>query len=483
MSTDQSGVSNHRKWAEFRLSIIGSLLAAPPGQGELIKAIRELAIKNWQHPITRSPLKLSEATIERWYYWARRSDNPIDELIKKSRKDKGVRKLTGTALEGQIKALYKEHSGWNKRLHFDNLAVIVKKEPSLGPMPSYPTLCRWMREYGLVRITKRRNSEHSGASHYRSIFHSKETRSFEAPYPGSLWHLDFHHANRRVLTADGRWITPILLAIIDDKSRLACHVQWYEEETTDCLVHGYRQALQKRGLPVAQLSDNGSAMVSAEFLGGLKRLSIISHTTLPYCPEQNGKQERFFGTVESRLMSMMENKKNLTLKELNDITAVWVEKDYNQKEHEEIKRTPLESFLKEKNLHRITPDGEGLALAFTRGASRKPRHFDSTVSIEGVRFDLPWVYRHLSKVIVRYAGWDLSSAWLMDPDGEKVICRIHPLDKIANGSGLRRSTNSEIEVFEEPKDDIAPMIKNMMADYAMTGLPYSYISKENKKEK
>lgn len=180
---------------------------------------------------------------------------------------------------------------------------------------------------------------------------------------------------------------------------------------------------------------------------------------------------------------MMENKKNLTLKELNDITAVWVEKDYNQKEHEEIKRTPLESFLKEKNLHRITPDGEGLALAFTRGASRKPRHFDSTVSIEGVRFDLPWVYRHLSKVIVRYAGWDLSSAWLMDPDGEKVICRIHPLDKIANGSGLRRSTNSEIEVFEEPKDDIAPMIKNMMADYAMTGLPYSYISKENKKEK
>jgi hypothetical protein len=63
-------------------------------------------------------------------------------------------------------------------------------------------------------------------------------------------------------------------------------------ETTEDLVHGFSQAIQKRGLPRALLTDNGAAMVSDEFTEGLFALGIVHEKTLPYSPHQNGKQER-----------------------------------------------------------------------------------------------------------------------------------------------------------------------------------------------
>jgi putative transposase len=76
----------------------------------------------------------------------------------------------------------------------------------------------------------------------RCVGHAREVRSFEVEYVGGLWHLDFHHGSRQVLTREGQWVKPIALAVLDDRSRLACHVQWYLDETTESLVHGFTQA-------------------------------------------------------------------------------------------------------------------------------------------------------------------------------------------------------------------------------------------------
>ena len=104
------------------------------------------------------------------------------------------------------------------------------------------------------------------------------------PSAAWLWHADFHHGSRKVLTPSGRWATPLLLGIIDDHSRLICHLQWYLYETTETLVHGFCQALQKRALPRALMTDNGSAMLAEEFGSGLHALGILHETTLPYSP-------------------------------------------------------------------------------------------------------------------------------------------------------------------------------------------------------
>jgi transposase InsO family protein len=94
-------------------------------------------------------------------------------------------------------------------------------------------------------------------------------------------------------------------------------MQWYYSENTECLVHGFCQALQKRALPRSLLSDNGSAMISGEFTRGLLELGIVHHKTLPYSPYQNGKQETFWANVEGRLLAMLEQHESPTLRQLN----------------------------------------------------------------------------------------------------------------------------------------------------------------------
>jgi putative transposase len=104
-----------------------------------------------------------------------------------------------------------------------------------------------------------------------------------------------------VLTGRGEWATPILFGVLDDRSRLACHLQWYLAETAEIIAHGLSQAFQKRGLPRSALSDNGAAMTAIEITQGLTRLGILHETTLPYSPYQNAKQEAFWGPVEGRV--------------------------------------------------------------------------------------------------------------------------------------------------------------------------------------
>jgi len=52
-----------------------------------------------------------------------------------------------------------------------------------------------------------------------------------------------------VLTPCGEWRTPILFGVLDDHSRLVCHLQWYLAESAENIAHGLSQAMQKRGLP------------------------------------------------------------------------------------------------------------------------------------------------------------------------------------------------------------------------------------------
>ena len=70
-------------------------------------------------------------------------------------------------------------------------------------------------------------------------------------------------------------------------------------------------------------------MVAEEVTEGLLRLGIVHERTLPYSPYQNGKQEAFWGTLEGRLMMMLEGVAELTLELLNQATQAWMEIDYN----------------------------------------------------------------------------------------------------------------------------------------------------------
>ena len=464
------------RWARLRFAIIGPLLAAPPAQGELRTALEGLARRRWTHPVNGTMLQFSYATLERWYYAARKAQDPVAALRRQGRNDAGrVRRMTAALMQA-VQAQYQAHPGWSVQLHYDNLAAEAETDESLGSVPGYGTVRRYMKARGLHR-KRRPKRKTPGAQQAEERLQRREIRSYEVDHVLGLWHLDYHHGSRKVVTAGGRWVTPLLLGVIDDHSRLICHLQWYLEETTETLVHGFCQALQKRGLPRSLMTDNGSAMMADEFRSGLHTLGILHETTLPYSPYQNAKQETLWATVEGRLMAMLEGVRDLDLDQLNTFTQAWVEQDYHQNRHAELGVTPMRRYLDAPNVGRDCPGSKVLRSAFCRTVKRRQRRSDGTLSLAGKRFEIPDRYRHMEQPRVRYARWDLRSVELVDPHTQATLCPLYPLDKSANAEGVRRSRAPEQAVTVPQQGEMPALLRKLLADYAATGRPPAYLPK------
>ena len=462
--------------ARLRFAIIGPLLAAPLGAGELRSALRALAGKPWRHPDSGREVRFGVSTLERWYYAARRAPDPVAALRNRLRGTLGrFKSLTPEAI-ALLGAQYREHPGWTMQLHFDNLQVALAG--SASPMASYPTLRRYLKAHGMFRQARPQRAT-DGALLARDRLERLEVRSFEVDHVSALWHLDFHHGSRKVLTHAGVWVKPLLLGVIDDRSRLICHLQWYLDETAQSLIHGLSQAFMKRGLPRALMTDNGAAMLAEETVAGLARLGVVHQTTLPYSPYQNAKQESFWGRIEGRLMAMLEGEAGLTLDLLNQTSQAWVEQEYHRAVHSEIDTTPLARYLAGPNVRRDCPESAALVAAFRIEVARRQRRSDGTVSLAGGRFEIPARYRHLDVVHLRYARWDLRRVDLVEPRTGALLCLVRPLDKSANADGQRQrltpvSTDAS-PTKPLPPAGIAPLLRQLLADYAATGLPPTYL--------
>ena len=462
------------RWARLRFSIIGALLAAPPGEGELRQALAALAAKSWRHPVSGMLVCFGVSTLERWYYAARSAADPVTVLSNRRRADIGRFPSLAAATKAALGAQYRQHPGWTMQLHVDNLRVSLAGE---SPVPSYPTVRRYLKAHGMIRQARPKRAT-EGALGARDRLERLEVRSFELEHVGALWHLDFHHASRKVLTPLGAWVKPMLLGVLDDRSRLCCHLQWYLDETAHILVHGLCQAFMKRGLPRALMTDNGAAMLAEESVAGLARLGIVHQTTLPYSPYQNAKQESFWARVETRLMAMLEGEAALTLELLNQATQAWVEHEYHRSVHGELDASPLARYLAGPNVHRHCPASLVLTGAFRIEIVRRQRRSDGTVSLAGKRFEIPSLYRHLGELHLRYARWDLANVDMVDARTGAILCPIKPLDKAANADGQRRRLSpvaNATELCAVPPSGIAPLLRQLLAEYAATGLPPAYL--------
>lgn len=483
MADENRQLTVHERWANLRFSVIGPLLAAPPARGELQAELRQLAEKKWLHPITAEPTQFGVSTIERWYHQAKRARvDPVGVLRRKIRKDSGQQPAIGDALKQAIIAQYKDHRRWSYVLHYDNLEVLATADRALGPLPSYSTVRRFMKANGLWKRRRLSSAATAGARRAEARLDAREVRSFEAEYVNGLWHLDFHHGSKKVLTPGGDWVTPLAFAVLDDRSRLACHVQWYYEETAENLAHGLSQAIQKRELPRSLMTDNGSAMLAGEVTQGLTRLGILHYTTLPYSAYQNAKQEVFWAQLEGRLVAMLEGLRDLTLPILNEATQAWVEMEYNRTVHSETHQSPVQRYLDGPDVGRLSPGSHPLRLAFTLEVRRTQRRSDGTVTLEGHRFEIPAHYRTLERVAVRYPSWDLTQVHLVDERTGAVLCRLYPLDKARNADGMRRRLPEAGALATRDEDPhaepgIAPLLRKLMAEYAATGLPPAYLPK------
>jgi len=167
------------------------------------------------------------------------------------------------------------------------------------------------------------------------------------------------------------------------------------------------------------------------------------------------------------VMKMLEGEPALTLELLNRATIAWLEQEYHHRPHSEIGTTPLARYLDAPNVGRPSPSMEALVRAFRMQVQRVQRRSDGTITVEGVRFEVPSAYRTLRTVLVRVARWDLSRVELVDPRTEK-----H-----ANADARRRALAPVTSTPTPKPTGMATHLRQLMEQHAATGLPPGYLPK------
>ena len=184
----------------------------------------------------------------------------------------------------------------------------------------------------------------------------------------------------------------------------------------------------------------------------------------------------------------------LTLDFLNEVTQAWVEIEYNRAVHRELSMSLVERFSKAPDVLRESPSSQALREAFRLQTTRAQRQSDGTISLDGVRFEIPARLRHFRRVAVRYARWDLGRVDLVDPHGGTILAPIHPLDRAANADGRRAA----IEPDRGPDDGtladstpegggpdkpLPPLLKRILDQYSASGMPPAYLPKNSNPKK
>jgi len=195
-----------------------------------------------------------------------------------------------------------------------------------GPAPGLRTLQTHLARQGL---NVRADGRSAGKVYGR----------FEASVPNELWTGDGLHGPRFDGAAGRR---AVLLAFIDDHSRLLVGWRWHTGEDVFGLEAALRSGLMARGVPDAVLVDRGSAFVSSQLLRACAVLGVRLIHASPRAATTKGKIERFFRTVRDQFLVEIDD--GVGLAELNRLFSAWLEVVYHRRAHSETEATPLERF-------------------------------------------------------------------------------------------------------------------------------------------
>jgi putative transposase len=134
--------------------------------------------------------------------------------------------------------------------------------------------------------------------HYHEILvlrrQIKNTKPKKVPH-NLVWALDLTGKT----TLDGR--THMILGIPEHASRAALALEAVRSKSSWSLVGKLAAAIQRYGKPKIVRTDNEAVFISRVFRLALFLLGIRHQTTDLHCPWQNGRVERFFGTLKERL--------------------------------------------------------------------------------------------------------------------------------------------------------------------------------------
>lgn len=416
--------------ALFRLTVLGPIVSRGElAPGELKLLFQDLASKHYDIPNSRQH-RLSEKTIERWYYLYKHEG--VQGLEPKIRKDKG-----GSTLPKAIQDIILEAKRENLSRSVTTILRIIEQ----SGMVSKNVVSR----SSIYRVLKNHSLSHRFPRPQLKI----ERRSFETQYAGEIWYGDVMHANFKFGQSNSKIY---LVSLLDDASRFIAHSQFRLSEKAVDIEFVLKQAILKRGLPKKLVIDNGAAYRSESLQEICAHLGIQLIYCRAYEPEGKAKLERWHRTLREQFLSEVVAIEISTLDDLNARLWAWVEHAYHVSPHSGLEeQTPLKRWT--VDIPKIKQLSRDMTIKideiFMHRVKRNIRR-DGTITIEGEAFEVPYELSGLTvQVLVDPHTNKPKSIYSIEDNS--YLGEVTPLDKIANSNRKRCRPHKPSSASSEQK--------------------------------
>ena len=359
------------------------------------------------------------------------------------------------------------------------------------PDPSYSTVRSIVQELDPALVTLALEGPESYRDKHELVLRRR------AEHPNATWQADHTELDILIRGANGKPERPWLTVILDDYSRAICGYTVFSGAPSAMnTALALRQAIWRKsdpawamcGLPDVLHVDHGSDFTSHH----LEHTTVALKIRLIYStvgrPQGRGKVERFFGTVNTELLSQLPGhlapgsrapEPQLTLANLDQAIGGFI-MEYNERTHREIGASPKEAWVGEGWLPRMPDsldqlDGLLLTVPKNRVVQRDGIHF------QGQRYLAPTLAPFVGRTVtIRYDPRDLSEIRVYDHN--TYICvavdEAHPNERLslrdietarrARRRELRKNLNDRIPrnaMREETRVAAPPMRRVKLRTY------------------
>ncbi|GGG08822.1 MULTISPECIES: Mu transposase C-terminal domain-containing protein [Cysteiniphilum] len=403
-----------------------------PTIAELSESQRQDAHKKYQliEPYLNGSTKLNDLAknknipLRTLNFWLKKyRQEGLHGLARKSRQDKGNTRKCDQNLREVIEGLYFK----NPTMSSKNIYIMLEKYCSKNnsKLPSYRTLCRIIDnipdDIALLNA--------KGSKIYKQAYDL--LHRWSATYPNELWQADHVLIDIEIETRKGILQRPWLTVIMDDFSRGVCGYELSllspsSQKTALCLRHAIwrkqDQQWQIFGIPDNLYTDHGSDFTSHHIEQVCIDLKIQLTFSTVGCPRGRGKIERFFRTLNQKLVSSHEmlSTGKLTLEKLNVIIYEFI-LDYNQQIHSETGYSPIARWQNNGFIPRVADSLDMLdLLLFTEVKPRKVQR--DGIKFEGLRYINIALAEYIGEsVMIRYNPSDITAIRIYYKD--KFLCQ------------------------------------------------------------
>ena len=279
-------------------------------------------------------------------------------------------------------------------------------------------------------------------------------KRFEMSRFGELWTGDFMHGPQVYSHTDSkRKQKAILMAIIDDHSRVIVGGEFGFLENTLLLEKVFKEALLTYGLCDRIYVDNGASFSSEYLKRVCAHLGIGLIHSKPYDSPSRGKIERFFRTVRERFLTLFHTGAEMRLKDLNDRFSSWLRTDYHHKHHTGISTRPIDRYQTSIASYPLKRIDEETLDEFFMGSVERTVGRDCTVSYNAVIYEVPASYVG-KRVELRFVQDKPHEVYLYDD--RKRIQRVLPVDSKENGRTYRPSSRDPHIPFHSMTENEVP---------------------------